>query len=265
MFDGLRAVLLDLDGVMYRGTKLCHGAAEFVAEVRRRGLAPFYLSNNSRSGPDVVAKKLTDLGIPTASGEVVTAAETLVEYMRAKRRKGSVAVIGSDWICQQLEADGWRLTEQEPDVLVVGLDHELRYPKLQFGVDALLNGAEFVAINHDPVNPIEGTLEPGCGCIAASLEFAVGRRSVCIGKPSLRMLRKAQARLGVAAGEAMMVGDSLVSDMLLARRGGTRSALLLSGQTSRAMAGKLKGSWRPSIVADDLADLKRLWSEADPL
>ena len=197
--------------------------------------------------------------------EVVTAAETLVEYMRAKRRKGSVAVIGSDWLCQQLEADGWRLTEKEPDVLVVGLDHDLRYPKLQFGVDALLRGAEFVAINHDPVNPIEGTLEPGCGCIAASLEVAAGRRSLCIGKPSLRMLRKAQARLGVEAHEAMMVGDSLVSDMLLARRGGTRSALLLSGQTSQAMADKLKGSWRPGVVADDLAHLQQLWNAADPL
>jgi 4-nitrophenyl phosphatase len=246
---------------MYRGTKLCHGAAEFVAEVRRRGLSPFFLSNNSRSGPEVVAKKLTDLGVPTAPNEVITAAETLVEFMAAKRTRGTAAVIGSDWICQQLEAQGWRLTEKEPDVLIVGLDHDLRYPKLQFGVDALLYGAEFVAINHDPVNPIEGTLEPGCGCIAAALEVASGRRSLCIGKPSVRMLRKAQARLGIEAGQALMVGDSLVSDMLLARRGGTRSALLLSGQTSQAMVDKL-GSWRPGVVAEDLADLQRLWAQA---
>lgn len=62
----MRAALLDLDGVMYRGATLCHGAAEFVRFARAQGIRPFYLSNNSRSGPEVVASKLTDLGIPTA-------------------------------------------------------------------------------------------------------------------------------------------------------------------------------------------------------
>jgi len=258
----VRAVLLDLDGVMYRGPKLCHGAGEFVAFLRKRGIKPFFLSNNSRAGADVVARKLTDLGVPASDQEVVTAAETLVEYMARRTAKGSVYVIGSEWVCQQLETSGWRLTESRPDCLVVGLDHDLRYSKLQIGVDALQAGAQFVAINHDPVNPIEGTLEPGCGCIAASLEMAMSRRSLCIGKPSLRMLRKALSRLNVGVEQTLMVGDSLVSDMLMARRGHTHSALVLSGQTSRAMVDRLPARQRPEIVTDDLASLLLLWESA---
>ena len=91
-----RAVLLDLDGVMYRGAQLCNGAAEFVRAMRARAIRPFYLSNNSRAGADVVAKKLTSLGVPTADQEVVTAAELTVDYLAAQRRKGTVSVIGSD-------------------------------------------------------------------------------------------------------------------------------------------------------------------------
>jgi len=252
-------VLLDLDGAMYRGARLCHGAAEFVAFLRERNIKPFYLSNNSRSGPEVVAAKLTSLGVPTAIDEVITAAETLVEYMARRPKKGTVAVIGSDWLSEQLQASGWQLAGAEAGTVVVGLDHAFTYPKLQLGVDALLGGAEFVAANLDPVNPIEKTLEPGCGALVSALVTATGVRPKCMGKPSLRMLRKALARMDVRAEQALMVGDSLVSDMVLARRGHTQSALLLSGQTSRAMADKLPPNRRPDVVLEDMAALEAAW------
>lgn len=255
----LRAVLLDLDGVMYRGAQLCNGAADFIRFLRARDVRPFYLSNNSRSGPEVVASKLTSMDIPTAGDEVITAAELTVEHMAARRDKGTVVVLGSDWLCEQLEAQGWRQAGGDASCVVVGLDHEFTYAKLRIGVDALLGGASFVAANRDPVNPIEETLEPGCGSLVAALQTATGRRAICVGKPSLRILRKALARLGLRADEALMVGDSLVSDMALAWRGGVHSALLLSGQTNRAMADRLPERRRPELVLEDLAELHALW------
>jgi len=258
MFGQLCAVLLDLDGVMYRGARLCNGAREFVEFVRGRGLRPFFLSNNSRAGANVVAAKLTQLGVPVADDEVITAAELLVEYMGGQRPT-SVALIGSDWLRQQFSAQGWEVTGAGAEYLVVGLDHELTYDKLRMGVDALLAGARFIGANRDPVNPIEDTLEPGCGCIIAALETATGRRPLCIGKPSLRILRKALVRLNLSAGQTLMVGDSLVSDMLMARRGGTHSALLLSGQTTPDMVARLPSQRQPDVVAEDLGALLRMW------
>jgi len=255
----IRAVLLDLDGVMYRGAQLCPGAAEFVAFIRQRGVRPFYLSNNSRSGPEVVAKKLTGLGVPTSDDEVVTAAELTVEFLSRRPEKTSVLVIGSDWLAENLQAAGWMLAGDDARCVVVGLDHQLTYAKLQMGVKALLNGALFVGVNRDPVNPIEETLELGCGSIVKSLESAVSRRAMCMGKPSLTMLHTALRRLDLRPDQTLMVGDSLVSDMVLARRGGTHSALLLSGQTTRAMAEALPPTRRPTMVLDHLAALHAAW------
>jgi len=260
-FSGLRAVLLDLDGVMYRGARLCNGAASFVSFARQRGLRPFFLSNNSRAGSDVVARKLSDLGVPTKDDEVVTAAELMVGYLAGRRHKGRLAVIGSEWVSDKLAAAGWLPAEANADCLVVGLDHALTYAKLQMGVDALLGGADFVAANLDPVNPIDRTLEPGCGAIVAALATATSRRATCIGKPSPRMLRAALDRLGVAPEQTVIVGDSLVSDMVLARRGGTHSVLLLSGQTSREMVDKLPPDRRPQLVLGDLAELEEVWRQ----
>ncbi|HEY8693115.1 MAG TPA: HAD-IIA family hydrolase [Chloroflexota bacterium] len=259
VLSGIRAVLLDLDGVMYRGVQLCHGAAEFVRFARARNIRTFFLSNNSRSGPEVVARKLTGLDVATPAEEVITAAELAVEHLAGLRRKGSVAVIGSDWLAEQLQAAGWSLAGAEADCVLVGLDHQFSYAKLRLGVDALLGGARFVAANRDPVNPIEETLEPGCGALVAALETATGRRASCIGKPSLRILHKALARLQLRPAQTLMVGDSLVSDMALARRGGTHSALLLSGQTNAEMACRLPAARRPDLVLEDLAELQALW------
>jgi HAD superfamily hydrolase (TIGR01450 family) len=261
-FSQLRAVLLDLDGVMYRGAVLCHGAAEFVRFMRELGVRPFFLSNNSRAGADAVGSKLTSLGVPVADEEVVTAAELTVQYLAARRVKTTVSVIGSDWMAASLAAAGWQVVNGNASCLVVGLDHALTYAKLQMGVDALLGGAAFVACNFDPVNPIERTLELGCGSIVAALANATGRRAICIGKPSLRMLRTALRRLGLRADQTIVVGDSLVSDMALARRGGAHAALLLSGQTSRSMAEALPPARRPDLVLEDLAELQAVWHEA---
>ena len=68
---------------MYRGVQLCHGAAEFVRFARARNIRTFFLSNNSRSGPEVVARKLTGLDVATPAEEVITAAELAVEHLAA--------------------------------------------------------------------------------------------------------------------------------------------------------------------------------------
>ncbi|HUZ78831.1 MAG TPA: HAD-IIA family hydrolase [Chloroflexota bacterium] len=262
-FRDLKAALLDLDGVMYRGNQLCHGAAELVAFLREQELRPFFLSNNSRSGPEVVAQKLTSLGVPTSANEVITAAELLVDDRARHQPKGRLAAIASDWICEQLTAAGWEVVDDGPaDCLVVGLDHDLTYAKLQAALNALLSGAEFIAVNHDRVNPIQHTLEPGCGAIAAALSNACGRPSRCIGKPSQEMLRRALTRLGLDAAQAVMVGDSLDSDMPMARAGGAHSTLVLSGQTSRGDVDRLPDSELPELVLEDVAELHQRWQAA---
>lgn len=261
-FSALRALLLDLDGTIYRGNRLCNGAQDLVRWVRQTGRQTFFLSNNSRAGGDTVAEKLTALGIPTPRTEVITSAELLVRRLAQRRTRGSLALIGSPWLASELANAGWRVDGSPADVLAVGLDHQFDYGKLRMGVQALLDGAEFLAANRDPVNPIEGTLEPGCGSIVAALEAATGVRASCVGKPSLAMLRLALASLDLRPEQTLMVGDSLVSDMELARRGKTHSALVLSGQTSRDMVERLPLSRRPELIIHDMAELLAVWKQA---
>jgi ribonucleotide monophosphatase NagD (HAD superfamily) len=71
------------------------------------------------------------------------------------------------------------------------------------------------------------------GPIVKALEFASGKRAVMIGKPSPRMFQLALRLAEEKAGHAVMVGDSIETDVLGARRAGVHSILVLTGVETR--------------------------------
>ena len=55
-------ILFDLDGVLYRGEDAVPQAPPTMAELRRRGVRPVFLTNNSSRTPRQVADKLRAIG-----------------------------------------------------------------------------------------------------------------------------------------------------------------------------------------------------------
>jgi ribonucleotide monophosphatase NagD (HAD superfamily) len=61
--------------------------------------------------------------------------------------------------------------------------------------------------------------------------------------------------VGGDVAEAVMIGDSLVTDVPAARAVGARSVLMLTGVTNRAELEGLAAADRPTAVAADAAEL----------
>jgi 4-nitrophenyl phosphatase len=114
---------------------------------------------------------------------------------------------------------------------------------------ALLAGAPFIAANKDLRYPVEDRLLPGAGAIVAALEAATGRVAVCVGKPEPFMFQEALQRTGVTGNEAMVVGDSLETDVLAAHRIGARGVLILTGVTTEDSLAAPDG-----VIADHVID-----------
>ena len=70
--EAFDAVLLDLDGVVYRGALAVEHAADAIAAAAAAGAQPVYVTNNAGRPPQVVADQLTGLGIPTDPSRVMT-------------------------------------------------------------------------------------------------------------------------------------------------------------------------------------------------
>ncbi len=251
-----RAVVLDLDGVVYRGRERLPGAVEFLAWLRERGVPFAFLTNNSTRTPRQYVDHLRGLGIHVEEGQVVTSALCAAALLRRWNLRGPVLVVGGEGLREAVRQAGYELTEDgQAEAVVVGLDTGLTYARLRTACSALLRGARFVATNLDPVLPVEGELWPGAGALVAALRTATGREPVCAGKPEPHPFQMALHRLGARPQDTLMVGDQIATDVAGAARLGMRTALVLTGVASAEEVER--SPVRPQVVVQDLAELLR--------
>jgi NagD protein len=245
--------LLDMDGVIYRGSELIPGADRFVRELLDLELPFFFLTNNSqRTRRDVVAK-LRRLGIEVGESHIFTCAMATARFLAAQKPRGTAYVIGEGGLLHALHENGYAIVDHEPDYVVVGEGRAVTYEMVETAVRMVLGGAKLIATNLDPNCPTQAGLRPGCGAIVAMLETATGRRAFSVGKPSAVMMRAARKELGLDASRTTIIGDTMETDILGGVQLGYRTILVLSGGTSRADLEAF--AYRPDLVVDSIAEL----------
>jgi 4-nitrophenyl phosphatase len=249
-----RALLLDLDGVIYRGQRVLPGAQALFALLQARRLPYRLLTNNATLTPRQYQAKLRALGIHVPAASVLTSAVATAAHLRETAGPGArVLVIGERGLRHALRAAGCVLVERQADYVVVGLDRTVCYPRLAAACLAIAAGATFIGTNPDPAFPTEEGLWPGAGAIQALLTACTGVQPRVIGKPQPTMLQQALRQLGVAPVEALMVGDSLLTDVAGGRAAGVPTALVLTGVTRPEDLAD--APVRPDYVFRDLAEL----------
>lgn len=256
----IHGVVLDLDGVVYRGLQALPGAVAFLSRLERLGIPYVFATNNSTATPEQYAERLGRLGIRVDPRQIVTSAVVAAEFLRTQAEPGTpVFVVGGEGLRQALEDAGFVPSgPAEASFVVVGLDVEFTYAKLLDACRAIRRGARFVATNRDPNLPVEGELWPGAGALVAAIETATGMSPVTVGKPERPLFETALGRLGIPPEQTLMVGDQLATDVLGGVRMGMRTALVLSGVSAEGVP---PGDLRPDLVVRDLAELDALWPE----
>jgi HAD superfamily hydrolase (TIGR01450 family) len=255
----IRALAIDLDGVVYHGDQLIRGADSAVAHLRELGLRVLFVTNNSSKSRQQIAEKLTWLGISASEREVFNSAHAtavLLERLSDKTR-ATAFIIGSQSLKTTIEDIGISTVDSPPaDFLVVGLDNHITYEKISKALDAVLSGAVFIACNRDNSYPAEERrLLPGCGAIVAAVEAACGRSPDHIaGKPETLMLQILSRTVNLNPGQILVVGDSVSSDIEMAHRFGSPSVLV---SEAKNVSAKRKTA-RSTVVIDSLARLPRI-------
>ena len=84
-------------------------------------------------------------------------------------------------------------------------------------------------------------------------ESLAGITPTVIGKPSRRMLEMCAAELSVRPEDIVMVGDRLSTDIRMGNLAGTRTILVMSGETDAALLAR--SDVEPTFQADSVADI----------
>ncbi len=245
--------LIDMDGVIYRGSHLIPGADRFIHELRTAKIPFLFLTNNSQRTRRDVATKLQRLGIDAEEEHIFTCAMATARFLARQKPGGTAFVIGEGGLLTALHSNGYAIVEKDPDYVVVGEGRTLSFEMAEAALAMILGGAKLVATNLDPNCPTQTGTRPGCGAIVALLEAAAGVKAFSVGKPSPVMLRAARKELGLTTDQAIVIGDTMETDILGGVQLGFKTILVLSGGTRRENMSRY--AYRPDKVVDSIADL----------
>lgn len=270
--ESLRAVLIDIDGVLTVSWQPLPGAVEALREIREAGLGVALVTNTTSRTRASIARTLADAGFPVSAEDILTAPAVTAAYLAEHCPGARCVLLNSGDIGEDL--DGVALVGDDedrsegagsdgrsvPDVVVVGgAGPEFGYAALNRAFGHLQRGARLVAMHRNLYWRTDDGLQLDTGAFLVGLEKAARVEAEITGKPSAAFFEAALAHVGVGAGEAVMVGDDVESDVLAAQHAGVRGVLVRTGkylpETHRAASGT------PDHVIDSFADLPALLRE----
>jgi HAD superfamily hydrolase (TIGR01450 family) len=271
-------LLVDLDGVVYRGADPVPGVAAVLMARAQAGDDVVYVTNNSMHYRADYVSRLSELGAPVAPDRVVSAPRATALYIRERHPEARrVLAVGASGLDRELRDVGLdvvnagfaaeRMAKEgidgvaaagAPDVVVAGVDPQLTYLRIAAAADCVRAGATFIATNRDPVYPTERWLRPGAGSVVAAIEVASGITPVTIGKPEPLLMEEAARAVGRDPKEAIVIGDGIVTDLAAANAVGARTILMLTGVTTGAALEALPSSDKPFAVAADATELAQV-------
>lgn len=226
----IRGLLFDLDGTLYRGSEPVEGAPEAVAKCRELGYRIHFFTNNSGISHSNLVGKLAKMGFAPDPVEVFAIGPMTLEFCISSGFK-RVFVVGEPDLVQGFETAGIHCESPlKADAVVAGICRGFTYEICNQAMQALMNGAEFIATNQDSSYPLEnGKLQPGAGAIIAAIQTASGKAPTILGKPKPWAIEQILGAAQLEAQQMLVIGDRLDSDIAAADAAGCPSVLVRTG------------------------------------
>jgi len=256
----IKAVVSDMDGVLWRGDQKLPGMVEFFNFMRKNNI-PFALAtNNSGRHTSNYIQKLAKMGVPDITAkELVTSATATVDYLKNRYPDSArLYVIGNEGLFQTIEEANFTITDTDVDAVVVGIDFDFTYEKARKATLLIRNhGAAFIGTNPDTSFPSPDGLVPGAGSVIGMIQIASDVDPVIIGKPARAMFDVALQRVGASANETLMIGDRINTDIEGGQNAGLQTAMVLTGVNSRDDIDDIQ----PDYIFEGLPELIEAWSK----
>ncbi len=257
--QNIKALILDMDGVLWRADESIGDLPTIFNSITARGLKVTLATNNSTKSPELHQEKLASFGVNLDVSQVTTSSMALAALLKENFPEGGdLYIVGMEGLFNAVEAEGFRVFSgdnlpENPLAVVAGMDWKMDYQKIANASLFIQQGAPFYATNPDKTYPTPQGLMPGAGTLLAAVETASGVAPIMAGKPQAYLFQLAMQKMGVTSEETLMVGDRLETDILGGQNAGCKTALVLSGVTTRGRG----EAWMPKvdIIANDLSEL----------
>ncbi|MGH2988572.1 MAG: TIGR01458 family HAD-type hydrolase [Solirubrobacterales bacterium] len=252
--EGVRGLLLDLDGVLYVGDDVVEGAQEAVAALRETGLGLRFVTNTTERSRAQTLEKLERLGFELAAEELVTPAALARRHCIDAGHR-TVALIMNEAVKRDFE--GLEEVGERPDAVIMGdLGEAFGFEILNRAFRMVMDGAELVALQKNRFWLTPDGLSLDAGPFVAAIEYASGTEAVVVGKPSRSFFELVLEDLGADPASAAMVGDDVETDVRGAMRAGLTGILVRTGKYREDFV--QASGVEPTATVDSIADVPGL-------
>lgn len=253
----MRAILFDLDGVLYQDESAIAGAKEMVAWVREQGIPHMFLTNTTSRPRSAIIAKLQTMGIDISPGSLLTPPVAAASWLNTSRMR-NVALFVTESTASEFSVFSSNTDAQVEAVVVGDLGERWDFTTMNRAFRLLMsdNAPPLIALGMTRYWLAEGGLRLDVGPFIKALEYAIGREAVVMGKPAPHYFQAALSKLGVPAEQTLMIGDDVRGDVEGAQRLGMKALLV---RTGKFRPPDLDLGIQPDGVIDSIADLPRWW------
>lgn len=253
-------ILLDCDGVIWRGDHPIQGAKETLDWLQDEGFRLGFVTNNSSLSRSGFKQKFILLGFDPTRYTIINSAYGAALYLYQNNYE-RVFIIGEDGLREELELKSMYVVEKyEPELqaVCIGWDRLLTWQKLADAMHVILyDQGAFIGTNPDNSFPLEeGRLVPGAGAGIAALATACDRKpDFIIGKPNPFLLELAISEMNFPnPSKAVYIGDRLSTDIRAGINAGMETILVKTGVTEDILDKRII----PTYEIDSIADIPEL-------
>ncbi|MEG1612573.1 MAG: HAD-IIA family hydrolase [Clostridia bacterium] len=249
--------LFDMDGTVYIGENEIAGSFDAIRELKKQGKRIcFFTNNSSKSAKDYILK-LKKMNLTIDDDEIYTSGEVTCEYINKNFAGKSVFVLGNEKLQNEFIKHHINLSENNPDICVLGFDTSLEYGRLYRFCAELFKGKPYIATHPDMFCPADGCPMPDIGGMILLIDATINRKpDIIIGKPYTASGEGVKNRFNLSADKIAMVGDRLYTDIQFGINNGFTSVLVLSGETTLASINE--SEIKPDYVFNTVADMVKM-------
>lgn len=250
-----KAFICDMDGVIYHGSKILEGVAEFVNWMLAEGKKFIFLTNSPERTPHELSMKLARMGLEIPAVHFYTSAMATAEFLSAQKPGCTAYVIGEAALTKAMYDKKIYMNDVNPDYVVLGETRTYNFEKLEKAIELVRGGAKLIGANPDTIGVTETGVMPATGSLIAPIEIATGKKAYFVGKPNPLMLRNGLTMLDCHSADVAFIGDRMDTDIIAGIESNIDTVLVLSGVTKEEDLARFP--YQPKYVFNGVGDILR--------
>ena len=248
-----KGFICDMDGVIYHGSKILDGVADFVNWMIDSDKKFIFLTNSPERTPHELSMKLERMGLSVGADHFYTSAMATAEFLHSQMPGCTAYVIGEAALSKALYDKGIYMNDVDPAYVVLGEPRTYGFEKIERAIALVNRGAKLIGANPDTIGMTEKGIMPATGSLIAPIEIATGKKAYFVGKPNPVMLRHGMRMLDCHSADVAFIGDRMDTDIIAGIESNVDTILVLSGVTSRADIDNYP--YRPKYILNSVRDI----------